>query len=141
MMAIEHNYMSDRKKNGPLGVTPKPESGAPLVPRRASRVVHDERGNARIEWIEESAGKLLEDRIPLELVDDEQVVRGGPVWNPRKVEKGWNPYQSTTLKPPDPKRAPPVTIKKDLRKLSEWIKLKREIEARKLRGDQDDGED
>jgi len=141
MTAIEHNYMSDRKKDWPLGVTPKPETGAPVGQRRASRVVHDERGNARIEWIEESAGKLLDERIPLEIVDDEQVVRGGPVWNPRKVEKGWNPYQSTTLKPPDPKRAEPVTIKKDLRKLSEWIKLKREIEARKLRGDQDDGED
>jgi hypothetical protein len=57
------------------------------------------------------------------------------------VEKGWNPYQSTSLPKADTKRAPPVTIKKDLRKLSEWIKLKREIEARKLRGDQDDDED
>jgi hypothetical protein len=133
--------MSDQKKNWPFGGTPQSEPPAPVGQRRASRIVHDERGNARIEWIEESAGKLLDERIPLEIVEDEQSARGAPVWNPRKVEKGWNPYQSSSLTRSDPKRAPPATIKKDLRKLSEWIKLKREVEARKLRGDQDDGED
>ena len=62
------------------------------------------------------------------------------MWNPRKVEKGWNPYQSVAAPQRGaPREAAPVAkAKKDLRKLSEWIKLKREMEARKLRGEEEE---
>ncbi len=109
--------------------------------RRSSRIVHDERGNARIEFTDENASKLLEDRIPLEIVDDDHVSRGRPVFNPRRIEKGWNPYQTVGT----PRTAPGVRVpgttprtKKDLRRLSEWIQLKRRIEERKLRGSDDE---
>ncbi len=129
--------MTDKRKFRPAPPSPAAPAAPAAQPgqRRASRVVHDERGNARVEWIQESAEKLL-DRLPLELVDDAHDSRGTPVWNPQKVEKGWNPYQSVgkpysaTAEPP-----PPSSGKKDLRKLSEWIKLQRELEARKRRGE------
>jgi hypothetical protein len=129
--------MSDQKnywgREEPSGAAPS----APAGQRRLSRVVHDERGNARVEWIEESAGKLLGDRVALEIVDDGVDGRGTMTFNPRKVERGWNPYEqvgkSRAAPAPD---AGSTSIRKDLRKLGEWIKLKRELEERKARGEE-----
>jgi hypothetical protein len=95
--------------------------------------VHDERGNARVEWIDAGyAGEPLE-RAPLTI--ESTPARG----EPRKlnVERtragGFDPYQRVGLAGvPEPKNAPPG--KRDLRKLGEWIKLKRELEARKASG-------
>ena len=79
--------------------------------RRLSRIVHDSRGNARVEWIDLPAEDLmLEPRLRLSLEGD----RPRPAVVP--------------LPPPLPARK-----KTDLRKLSEWIKLTREVEERKKR--------
>lgn len=79
--------------------------------RRMSRIVHDSRGNAQVEWIDLPAEDLfLEPRLRLSI-------------------EGESPPPAAV-----PRRAPlPVRKKTDLRKLSEWIKLTREIEERKKR--------
>jgi hypothetical protein len=75
--------------------------------RRLSRIVHDSRGNARVEWIELPADDLMvERRLRLSL-------------------EGESP------RPAALPAAPLARKKTDLRKLSEWIKLTREIEERK----------
>ncbi len=77
--------------------------------RRLSRIVHDSRGNARVEWIDVPAEDLmLEPRLRLSLEGD-------------------RPQPAAVALPP----AMPVRKKTDLRKLSKWIKLTREIDERK----------
>lgn len=79
--------------------------------RRLSRIVHDSRGNARVEWIDLPAEDLfLEPRLRLSL-------------------EGEAPRPAAVPLP----AAMPVRKKTDLRKLSEWIKLTREVEERKKR--------
>jgi hypothetical protein len=112
--------------------------------RRVSRIVHDERGNARVEWIEvEDSRQSLFDRPPLEIEDEDKPSRAGKPVSltvERAKPKGFDPYQrvNTAGRVPDgPKRAP---AKRDLRKLGEWLKIKREVEERRARGELDDEE-
>ena len=98
--------------------------------RRVSQIVHDDRGNARVEWIDAGyAGEPLE-RAPLSI--EKTPARGEPakLAVERVRAKGFDPYQRVGAAgiPPDAKKP---TGKRDLRKLGEWIKLKRELEARK----------
>jgi hypothetical protein len=131
--------MSENKKPWGAWSRSEPASGANAGQRRLSRVVHDERGNARIEWIEESAGRLLDGRVPLEILDDGPAARGAGAFQPHKIEKGWNPYQPVAQHKSEPeRRGTGTTTRTDLRKLSEWIKLKKEMEERKLRGEDED---
>jgi hypothetical protein len=110
--------------------------------RRVSRIVHDERGNARVEWIEvEDSRQNLIDRRPLEIEDDTSASRAGKtpaLAIERAKPKGFDPYQRVATAGrtnTEPKRAP---AKRDLRKLGEWIKLKRELEERRARGELDE---
>ena len=119
--------MKDGKNNG----------NAPLAQnrRRVSHIVHDDRGNARVEWIEAGfAGQPLE-RAPLSI--EKTPARGEPA--KLNVERGrasgFDPYQRVGAAGiPEPKKP---AGKRDLRKLGEWIKLKRELEARKDSGEPD----
>lgn len=88
-------------------------------------MVHDDRGNARVEWVMAPADS---DRVPLSLEDSQ------PVYKP---EHGYDPYGKAPRALPknDTSAQPP---KRDLRRLSEWIKQVRAVEARKQRGDDDD---
>jgi hypothetical protein len=82
--------------------------------RRIGKVVHDARGNASVRWVDAPADYQ---RPVLEVVGD-----GAPA--PQR-EGGFTPYG-------------PGATRTDLRKLSEWIKMMRELEARKRNGgDQD----
>jgi hypothetical protein len=102
--------------------------------RRVSQIVHDDRGNARVEWIDAGyAGEPLE-RAPLSI--ESTPARGQP--GKLKVERGrasgFDPYQRVgAAHIPEPKKA--AAGKRDLRKLGEWIKLKRELDARKTSGE------
>jgi hypothetical protein len=104
--------------------------------RRASQIVHDERGNARVEWIDAGfAGEPLE-RAPLSIECTPPRGENDKLTIERKRSGGFDPYQRVAnagireeAKKPQGKR--------DLRKLSEWIKMKRELEARKASGDDD----
>jgi hypothetical protein len=98
-----------------------------------SQIVHDDRGNARVEWIEAGyAGQPIE-RAPLTV--EQTPARGVPVKMAveRHRASGFDPYQRVGNAHVPPPKKP--AGKRDLRKLGEWIKLKRELEARKTSGE------
>ena len=102
--------------------------------RRVSQIVHDDRGNARVEWIDAGyAGEPLE-RAPLSIESTPARGENGKLTVERKRASGFDPYQRIgAAHVPEPKKQPGG--KRDLRKLGEWIKLKRELEERKARGE------
>jgi hypothetical protein len=107
----------------------KRRAPAPLPPeanrRRLGRVVHDERGNAYVTWHDAPAD---EERHVLEILCDPKLKV--------KTEDSYDPYarrEARTAAAPGRAAKP-----KDLRKLGEWIKLMRELEARKLAPDAED---
>ena len=102
--------------------------------RRVSQIVHDERGNARVEWIDAGyAGEPLE-RAPLSIEPAPSRGDSGKLSVERTGAKGFDPYARIGAAHVPPQKKQPV--KRDLRKLGEWIKLKRELEARKASGDE-----
>jgi hypothetical protein len=102
--------------------------------RRASQIVHDERGNARVEWIDAGfAGQELE-RAPLSIENTPARGEPGKLTVERNRAGGFDPYQRVNHAGmrEEPKKQ---GGKRDLRKLGEWIKLKRELDARKETGE------
>jgi hypothetical protein len=93
--------------------------------RRVGKVVHDDRGNAMVEW--EGAPADYQ-RTVLEVVNDGH--------SARVSEDDCNPYAQRV-----PRANTGATTRTDLRKLSEWIKKMRELEERKRRGDNQDDQD
>ncbi len=102
--------------------------------RRTGRIVHDDRGNARVEWVDAPPGH---ERTTLALEETQPVSRPDP-------DHGYDPY--TRGAGGEPRKTPaaggsaaptaPATPagprpRRDLRKLSEWIKQMRELEERK----------
>ena len=114
--------VSDNNSNG------KPPQAANR--RRVSQIVHDDRGNARVEWIDAGfAGAPLE-RAPLSIESTPGRGENGKLTVERKRSGGFDPYARVgAAHVPEPKKQPGG--KRDLRKLGEWIKLKRELDARK----------
>ena len=116
------------------GKPPRPTDGsnaetAAADRRRIARIQHDDRGTATVEWVN-VPGDL--ERTALSIED------ARPESSP---EKGYDPY---ALEPAarrglgKPALRTGQTSRTDLRKLSEWIKKMRELEARKQRGEPDD---
>jgi hypothetical protein len=114
--------VSDNNSNG------KPPQAANR--RRVSQIVHDDRGNARVEWIDAGfAGAPLE-RAPLSIESTPARGENGKLAVERKRSSGFDPYARVgAAHIPEPKKQ--QGGKRDLRKLGEWIKLKRELDARK----------
>ena len=111
----------------------KPGNGANR--RRVSQIVHDDRGNARVEWIDAGRAGVDLERAPLSV--EPTPARGEPT--KLSVERsragGFDPYARVgSAGAPAPKKQP---AKRDLRKLGEWIKMKRELDARKSSDDSD----
>ena len=108
---------------------------APANRRRVSQIVHDERGNARVEWIEAGyAGAPLE-REPLSLEPTPARGQSARLTVERVRSSGFDPYARVgAAHVPEAKKP---AGKRDLRKLGEWIKLKRELDARKASDDSD----
>ena len=90
--------------------------------RRIGRIVHDDRGNASVNWQDAPSDYK---RPVFELQEEPGALAI------QKAAKTFNPYESTTL-PEAKKSAGP---KKDLKKLSEWIKMMRDLEEKKRRGE------
>jgi len=111
-----------------------PESVPEAERRRIGKVVHDDRGNASVRWLDAPSDYQ---RPVLELARDSAAAR--------KSEESFNPYahgapRSTASSTPTTatKRSTGNTTRTDLRKLSEWIKMMRELEERKRNGDDQD---
>ena len=106
--------------------TTEPDSGGPEANRRRiGPIVHDDRGMASVEWHDAPADlqrPVLQvvANPPLAVTDD----------------ASYDPYARHTATIPGTARG--NTTRTDLRKLSEWIKMKRALEDRKLRGDPDE---
>jgi hypothetical protein len=98
-----------------------------------SQIVHDDRGNARVEWIEAGfAGQPLE-RAPLTIETTPARGEPGKLNVERHRAGGFDPYQRVGAA--GIREAKKPAGKRDLRKLGEWIKLKRELDARKESGE------
>ena len=135
-MSIGDSKKTPRGTAGTAGGTadaakPSPDAHAPSPPlNRTGRVQFDERGNAIWEWAigtgafgrEVSTERLRTLENPgLSLAEDAPTPSQGVKANPMGVIKGYNPYDSGKLgKPPE------VPKKKDLKKLSDWLKLKKQ---------------
>jgi hypothetical protein len=109
-------------------VRPDGRKGSSGERRRRGVVVHDERGNARLEWVD--APHSVE-RTSLTLQEDERT---------RAPQPGYDPYANDVQAPRKPESGAPRRAPRDLRKLSEWIKQMRRLEALKRAEDDDTGE-
>ena len=87
--------------------------------RRIGTVVHDDRGNASVSWRD----------APTDYERPVLEVLGTPGLS-IKSDETYDPY----ARPTAPKSGGGATTRTDLRRLSEWIKLMRELEARKREG-------
>jgi hypothetical protein len=90
--------------------------------RRIGRIVHDDRGNKTVDWHDAPSDYK---RTVLEV---ESEPHGLAI---QKAPRTFDPYARATPVE-QPKNTGP---RKDLRKLSEWIKMMRELEERKLKGE------
>jgi hypothetical protein len=102
--------------------------------KTTGRVQFDERGTAVWEWSiatgafgrEVTTQRLQKLEHPaLSLADDAPTPQKTVRPNPLGTKTGYNPYDSGKLG-----KAPPPA-KKDLRKLSDWLKLKKQAESKK----------
>jgi hypothetical protein len=85
--------------------------------------VRDDRDTASVEWIDAPPDY---DRVPLS-------IEGTLPPGAKRAKGGYNPYETISPnKAMDPDKRP---AKRDLRKLSEWIKQMRQLEERKKRGE------
>ena len=112
--------MSDNRKTA---VPPQPDS--PNERRRIGTIVHDDRGNASVEWhaapVDNAAPVEKKERPVLEVLGEGRLTL-------KSDEISYDPYSnSRTRQAGSGKRT-------DLRKLSEWIKKMRELEERKRNG-------
>jgi len=106
-------------------------------PVKSGRVKFDDRGNAIWEWAM-ATGAFGRDVADARLRSREHpglaIVDDGPapaekMGNPLGLKKGYDPYDSGKL------AKDRISRKKDLRKLSEWLKLKKQAEANKAQED------
>src|SRR5271154_3990015 len=100
--------------------------------KQSGRVQFDDRGNAIWEWAvstgafgrEVSTERMKKLENPgLSLADDAPTPFDKVKSNPQGVVKGYNPYDSGKLG-----RTGPPPKKKDLKKLSDWLQLKKQAE-------------
>jgi hypothetical protein len=90
--------------------------------RRIGKVVHDDRGNASLVFRDAPTDF---ERPALDVLGDVQMTV--------RNEETYDPYARTRTRP-----SGGHTTRTDLRRLGEWIKMMRELEARKSRGDDDE---
>ena len=104
--------------------------------------MHDERGNAIVEW-EDAPPDYQRPVLEIESSDADRDLqrRLGADRLALDNPHDFDPYSSTRPLERKPPRSTGNTSRTDLRKLSEWIKLMREMEQRKQPGAADTDED
>lgn len=122
-------------KSGKPGKPGKPDAVPKAERRRLSKIVHDHKGNAIVEWYDAPADY---ERPVLEIEGARQ-----PATPPRQgLRTGSLAIEKEDTH--DPYMRIPETVRKrvpgqktDLRKLSAWIKMMRELEEAKKRNSED----
>ncbi|HEY3851227.1 MAG TPA: hypothetical protein VGL87_09670 [Steroidobacteraceae bacterium] len=114
---------------------PEPKDVPSSDEKRSGRVKFDDRGNAVWEWSVATGAfgrEVSTDRLrklendALSLAEDAPTPLGRVQSNPLGTAKGYNPYDSGKL---GKTREPPK--KTDLRKLGDWLKLKKQAADKK----------
>jgi len=134
-----------RYVNRPGGKRTAPEDNdnrAKNERRHVGKVVHDDRGSASVEW--RDAPDHYERQV-FELEDgthsgrgDSKLRRGFEPKLEVKVDDTFNPYDRKPEKAGvNPPAGPPRGGKRDLRKLSEWLKMMKALEERKKNGERE----
>jgi hypothetical protein len=99
--------------------------------RRLAKIVHDERGAASVEWHEAPKDwKRPVFKVEESVAVRNSKVRGGIEVLHIKNNETFNPYERQL----GGSKKESAATRRDLRKLSEHIKLMRELEERKKRG-------
>ena len=102
---------------------------------KTGRVQFDDRGNAVWEWSistgafsrEVSAGRMNKlENSTLSLAEDAPTPADTVRPNPQGTKKGYDPYDSGKLG-----KSAAAPRKKDLRRLGEWLKLKKQVAGKK----------
>jgi hypothetical protein len=133
------------------GGSSSPKREAPVTKNNSGRVRFDDRGNAVWEWsvstgmfgteVSSSRLKKLENHT-LSLADDSALpppsaaAASGPTTvkeNRKGVTQGYSPYDSGLLVKAEAEVR--ATKKKDLRRLSEWLKLRKQADRKKENDD------
>jgi hypothetical protein len=97
--------------------------------RRLSRVRHDDRGNAYVEWVDVPADLVKRPKLEIEGESNELQLE--------TPQTSCDPYSNRSGAART--RGSGNTSRTDLRKLSEWIKMMRELEERKRDGGGSEG--
>jgi hypothetical protein len=137
---VSNDKLKPKVKPSPDDALEAPSNSAPAGEKSTGRVKFDERGNAIWEWqvetgafnVEVSTQRLQKLEHPaLSIAEDAPTPIETVRPNPLGTKKGYDPYDSGRLgkKPPPPK--------KDLRRLSEWLKIKKQAERNKDEEPQD----
>ena len=121
-------------KPGADGPGQAPAPDAKVEARRTGRVKFDDRGNAVWEWsMATGAHEVTTERLKklehpaLSIAEDDALAPDAAVRaNPLGTKKGYDPYDSGKLG-----KAPAPPRKKDLRRLSEWLQLKKQAAGNK----------
>ena len=97
-------------------------------PRRLSRIVHDHKGNAKVEWLDAPANHQRQ-KFEIESTATRLKALDTGSLAMERDEDTFNPY----MRIPENERKRTPGQKTDLRKLSAWIKMMRELEEAKKR--------
>ncbi|MEP6886517.1 MAG: hypothetical protein ABJC66_17350 [Gammaproteobacteria bacterium] len=127
-MSAEHPKRSQKPRPDDAGEVSAPD--AKSAAKSTGRVQFDDKGNAIWEWSiatgafgrEVSAQRLQALEHPaLSIAEDAPTPLDSVRANPLGNKKGYDPYDSGKLG-----KRPPTSVKKDLRRLGEAIKLKKQ---------------
>jgi hypothetical protein len=143
---LPHHYRArkavERSKSKPPlpDKPPETESSPGAVEKTTGRVKFDDRGNAIWEWsistgsfgLDVSSGRLKKlEHGSLSIADESSPALSPVKPNPVGAKKGYNPYDSVRVGKPAADKPGEKRKKKDLRRLGEWIALRKQASAKK----------